>query len=322
MFKIRSVFLVLFLIFFASIYLQANTQIERSHSLENDGFKKFEFGLFFGIGIPQFDFDNLFSDSETYYWYDSSYWNYTEYNIDLSYSSNISGTSENKFGFGGFINYLFHKNIGVQFMLESSKFDVPVNASHSVDVFWSYSWGGSDSGSESPSIRQTKGSLSVMPVSLNIITKFYLGSKFSGHASGGLTYYQVDFEAESEAGAGVWYYKYASAYDLWFLFGDSVLLPVSIEGSHSGIGANIGGGLSFEIQKNFGILLDFRYYIAPKEEYIWEARSGSYDTVIYGDYLSITQDTIDDSMSQVEEFTTVEVDPSYYRFSLALHFRF
>jgi len=325
MHKIKSVFLLFLLLLFTSIYSEAGIQIKRPASYDltkESGFKRFEFGLFFDIGLPQFEFDNSFSDSETYYWYDSSYWYYTEYDISLNYSSNVSGAAEIQFGFGGFINYLFHKNIGIQFMLETSRFDVPVEASHSVNVSWDYSWGDYSSDSESPSIKPNTGSLSVMPISFNIITKFHLGSIISGHASGGLTYYQVDFEAESEGGAAVWYYKYASGYDLWFLYGDSVLFPIYIDDSYNGIGANVGGGLSFEVHKNIGILLDFRYYIGPKEEFVWETSSGSYDTVIYGDTLNISQDLIDDTMGEIEKFITVEVDPSYYRFSLALQFMF
>jgi len=321
MFKIRNAFLVLSLILFVSIHLQANIQIEGSHSVKDYEFKKFEFGLFFGIGMPKFDFENSFTESETYHWYDSSYWYYYDYNLNLAYSSNVSGVAESKFGFGGFINYLFHQNIGLQFMLESSKFDVPVEASHSVDVTYSGTWG-SQYFSGSPTIQKNTGRLSVMPISFNIFTKFYFGSNISGHASGGLTYYQVEFEAESKGGVGVWYYTYVSSYDLWRLDADSVLLPVSIDDSYSGTGGNIGGGFSFEIQKNIEILIDFRYYFAPKKEFIWETKAGNYDTVIFGDTLSISRSEIDSAIGEVERFITVEVDPSYYRFSLALKFMF
>lgn len=318
--KLKCFWVLVFLFLFISICFASPDQITRPGT-RND-FKRIELGLMGGPGMPQFDFNNSFSESQTEYWYDSSWWYYTEYDINLAYSSDVSGAAESKFGFGGFVNYLFVKNIGLQFMLESSKFDVPVDASHSVDVSWSYYWGDSYSYSDSPSIKKNTGSLSVIPISFNIITKFHLGSNISGHVSGGLTYYQVDFKAESKGGCGVWYYKYKSSSDLWFLYGDSVLLPISIEDSYSGTGGNAGVGLSFQIHENLGILVDFRYYIAPKKEFTWETSAGNYDTVIFGDTLSISRDMIDTAMGKIERDIKLEVDPSYYRFSFGLQFRF
>jgi len=330
MMKLKCFWVLVFFIFSNSICFAFSDQITRPE-IRND-FKRIELGLMGGPGMSQFDFNNSFSGSYSYYWYDVSYysWRYTEYDFAQNYSSSISGTTESNIGFGGFLNYLFTENIGIQFMLETSSFDVPLETSHNVDLSISYYWGDSSHYSDSVSVEDTAGSLSVMPISLNIYSKFYFGPGISGHLSGGATYYQVNIQADSRGGYGMPYFYYNSSYDLWFLWGDSVMIPVSIDDSYNGVGGNAGVGLSFQIHENLGILADFRYYLAPKEEFTWNPRAGSYTTLLNDKYnwnykassLDIAQDDIDTFMEKNGESLKVEVDPSYYRFSFGLQFRF
>jgi len=320
------------LIVFTSLYLDANNQNNSSYLAENNNFKKFEFGFLSGYGLPQFDFKNSFSDSYSDYWYDVSYYTdyYTEYDINIAYSSSVSGKSEGKFTFGGFLNYFFSKNFGFQFMLESANYDIPVEASHSVDLSFYFYWGENENYTANPNIENTKGSLSVMPISFNLITKFFIGDIVSGYASGGLTYYQVGFEAESRGGTGLIYYWYQNSSDLWFLDGDSVLIPIYIDDSYKGTGGNVGVGFAFQIHENFGIVADFRYYLAPKEKFTWIPMAGNYKKVLFEEYgwsfssntLSISQEAINTFLEENERFLQMEVDPSYYRFSIGLKFGF
>jgi len=337
MIKFRHNLVMLLLIVFTFMCLVAEAKSKQPVVAEKDEFKKVEVGFFCGLGTPQFDFKNSISDSYSHYWYDESrwYWDeyyyywyywYTSYDVTGNYSSSIVGNSKRKgLGFGGFFNYFFHKNFGLQLMLESSNYDIPVEASHSVEVS-SYSYlpsGINRYKSAEPSINDTTGSLAVMPISFNVITRFDIGDNIGGYVSGGLTYYKVDIKAESKGGYGLPYSYYSSSYDLWYLWYGSVLIPVNIDDSFSGTGGNVGGGFSFQIQKNFGIAADFRYYLAPKKDVSWIPKAGNYKEVLYElDTLSITQDDINTFLDENERSLQVEVDPSYYRFAFGLLFRF
>jgi len=330
--KIRNISLVLFLIAFNSIYLSAESQYTRGFKSEKNDFKRVEFGPLFGFGSSSFNFKNSYSDSYTSYWYDTSYWTnyYTEYDMTLAYSSSITGKAESNFAFGGFLNFFFIKNFGLQIMAEGTKFDIPLQSSHSVDLSFSDYSGGNYNYTANPSIEDTTGKLSIMPISFNLYTRFDIGKNIIGYASGGLTYYKVAIKGETRGGAGVIYQWYDSSYDLWFLEGDSVLIPLYIDDSYSGLGANIGGGLSFQIQKNLGIIADIRYYLAPKGEVAWIPEAGNYKKVLYDKYgwtfgsnsLSISQAGINDFLKENERYLQVKVDPSYFHISMGLIFRF
>lgn len=331
MVKIRKILFVLILIIFSSLYLGANTQDERWVESEENDFNKFEFGLLFGFGLPSFNFINSFSESRVAYWYDDTFWIYTEYDLTLTYSSSIEGKAESNIAFGGFLNFFFIKNFGLQILVEGSKFNIPVQSSHSVDISASYYWGTTDSWTANPSIDDTTGKLSIMPISFNLLARFDIGKNIIGFASGGLSYYKIVIQTETEGGVGVRYYYYNSSNGLWFYWADSVLIPLYLDESYSGIGGNIGGGLTFQIQENVGIVAEIRYYLAPKKEVKWRGRAGNYKKVFFDKYSSwnFASNTISISSTEIDEFIAeqgnaliVEVDPSYFRVSVGLIFRF
>lgn len=317
----------------SSSYSDAIAQNERGVESEKNDFKRIEFGLLFGFGLPNFSFNNSFSDSYSSYWYDRSYQTnyYVELDMNLAFSSSITGKAKSNFAFGGFLNYFFIKNFGLQIMVEGSKFDIPVQSSHSVDLSFLYYWNGVQrSYSANPSIDNTIGNLSIMPISFNLYTRFEIGKSIFGHVSGGLTYYKVALQAETRGGAGVVYLWYDNTHDLDWLAGDSVLIPIYIDESYSGIGGNIGGGLTFQIQKNIGVVAEIRYYLAPTKEVTWKARAGNYQKVLYNEYgwsfatnsLSISNAGIDDFLAENGDDLVVEIDPSYFRISIGLIVKF
>ena len=336
--KYKYILTILLLIVFTSICLASEKNKKPPVVAEDEEYKKVEVGVLFGAGIPQFDFRNSISDHYTKYWYCESewfwdweisdwyYW-YTEYNLTGSFSSSIVGESEVGFDFGGYFNYFFHKNFGFQFMAERSRHVVPIEASHNVDLSLYYYWGESAYYSAEPSIYASKGSLAVIPISFNAIARFDAAKNISGYASGGLTYYKADIEAESNAGYGFPFYWYADDSDLWYLWYDSALIPANIDYSLSGSGGNIGGGITFKIQEKVGIVADLRYYIAPKKDISWTTKAGVYVLSIwekygwYDPYINITQDDIDTFLQDYGELV-VTVNPSFFRVAFGLQFRF
>ena len=320
MMRFKYILTMLLLIVFASMCLADETKKKPSAIVEEDEFKKVEVGFFFGPAFPQFDFRNSIADSYNRYWYDVSYITYTyvEYYIDANFSSSIAGESERGIGFGGFFNYFFHKNFGFQFMLERSSHDVPVQASHSVGMSLD-----GESLSENPPINDTTGSLPVMPISFNVIARFDGEKNISGYASGGLTYYKADIEANSNVGDGFPYLWYMYDVDLDFLLYDSVLVPVSIDESIGGPGGNVGGGIVFTIQKNLGIVADFRYYLGPTKDIDWTLSPGDYTLSINDDYyLAYDQSDINDFLEGYGNNLRVGVNTSFFRLAFGLKFSF
>ena len=320
MIKLKHTLAMLLLIVFASMCWAAETKNNHPVYAEEENLKKMEFGFLYGPAMPLFDFRNSISDSYSSHWYGVSYVTYTyvEYDLTASFSSSIVGESESGTGFGGFFNYFFHKNFGFQFMLERSSHDVLVKATHSVSMSLD-----GESLSEKPPFDDTTGSLPVMPISFNMIVRFNGGKNISGYASGGLTYYKADIEAKSKVGDGFPYIYYRDKYDLDFLLYDSVLVPVSIDDSISGAGGNVGGGIVFTIQKNLGIVGDFRYYIGPEKDAYWMLRPGDYTfTINSGYYCIYDQSDIDDFLEEYGRNLRVGVSPSFFRLAFGLKFSF
>ena len=349
MVRLKYILIMLWVIVFSSMCLAAETENKPPVVPEEEKTKeKIEVGFLFGPGIPfgtsipQFSFRNSVSYSHEWYWYDYSYFD-TEY-FSISYairgrfSSSIAGDSERGIGFGGFFNYFFHRNFGYQFMLERSTHNVPVEASHGVDIlllypYWSNGveiyWGDKIDYSAEPSIDDTRGNLIVIPISFNAIARFDPTENVSGYVSGGITYYKMNIEAESKAGFGLTYNWYDDEQDLNWLVYDSVLIPVSIDDAVSGFGGNVGGGVVFKIQENVGIVADFRYYLGPKKYISWTPKSGTYQLILNDEYdlppphtIALTQTYISSFLEQHGEFFKVEVNPSFFRLAFGLLIRF
>ena len=324
MIRFKYILVMLLLIVFASMCLAAETKKKPQVAAEEENFKKIEFGFFFGPGISQFDFTNFLSDSYSEFWvYDSYYW------LDRgAYSSSIVGDAEMGCSYGVLFNYFFHKNFGVQFMLERSHHDVLIEASHSVVAELSYN-GESSYYSADPPIADTVERLATIPISFNGIARFDIRANISGYASGGLTYYKTDdIETKSQLGYGFPFYLHHRASGYTYLLYDSILVPVSIEDSLSGAGSNIGGGVVITIQKNVGIFTDFRYYRAPKKDVYWTLQPGSYPYLMdYWFWLDTGTKRLSDVsiqlfMQEYGELLKVEVNPSFYRLAFGLKFSF
>ena len=322
--RVKYILTIFLLVVFTSMCLASEVKKKQQFFVEEEDFKQIEVAFLLIPCIPQFDFRNSVSDSYSEYWYDSYWYDssyvYTDYFLTAGFSSSIAGESEMGYGFGGLFNCFFHRNFGFQFMLERSRNDVPVKASHGVDMSINYWWGSVDY-SEEPYIYDTTGSLTIIPISFNGIARFDGVKNISGYVSGGLTYYKVDIEAKSKLGYGFPFLVYD--YPLWYLRYDSFLVPISIDDSISGAGVNVGGGVVFKIQENVGIVGDFRYYLAPPKIVSWTLTSGEYTLSIYEEYsMRFTQVDIGSFLKEYGELIKVEVNPSFFRIAFGLQFRF
>jgi len=329
---------MLLLIVFTSMCLADETKKKPPVVADKEDFKEIQVGFFFGPGYPQFDFENSGSDSYSAHWHDFSPLtrDWVRYDIFGSFSSSIAGESERGFGLGGFFNYFFRRNFGFQFMLERSSYDVPVGALHAVDMSMYMVWGDKYFYSAEPSISGTVGSLTVMPISFNGIGRFEPVKNITGYASGGLTYFKAHVEAESRVGYGFPYIWYDNVLDLDFLLYDSVLVPVNIDDSISGVGVNVGGGGVYQIHEKVGIVADFRYYIGPNKDVYWALRPGDYTLLLIDSFLrefgevdwhgpvtmKLTQTEIDTFLTEYGELFKVEVNPSFFRIAFGVQFTF
>ncbi|TKJ31089.1 hypothetical protein CEE39_07530 [bacterium (candidate division B38) B3_B38] len=321
----KYIMIISLLIVFASVGLAVEMEKQQTVANEEDDFKKVEVGFFFGPNIPQLNFKNAIRDPLSAYWYWESAYGYTEYDLNVSSISEMGEHSAKSVCFGGLFNYFFGKNFGFQFMLEKSSHNVPLWTSHGIWFRLDYYWGERDE-YRGNSQAETTGSWTVMPISLNGIVRFNNGKIISGYASGGLTYYKADIEAESKVGYRFQYLWYEHDSDLYYLLYDMVSIPMSIDDSVGEIGSNFGVGIVTTFWKKVGILADFRYYHAPKKDVYWTLKPGDY-TLLANDWYgpitrTVTQTDIDIFLEEQREFFQVEVNPSFFRFAFGLQFRF
>ncbi|NVM56447.1 MAG: hypothetical protein HWN66_22305, partial [Candidatus Helarchaeota archaeon] len=320
MIKLKNTLVMLLMAVFFATSSAAEAKNNHPVGAKGKNLKKIEFGFFFGPAMPRFDLKNSIADGYHGYWYNDSYVTstYIAYYITAFSLSSTCGYPERSIGIGGFINYFFRKNFGFQFMLEKLSYDFLVKTSHNITMIID-----GDSHSANPLIKDTMGSLPVMPISFNVIAQSDSGKKISVYTSGGLTYYKADIAAQSKVGDGFPYIYYWDEYDLDVLLYDSVVVPVDINDSISGAGVNGGGGIVFTIGKNLGFVADFRYYLAPKKDAYWMLRPkpGEYPYSYNSEYyLEYDQSHVDAFLEKYAKDLRVGVSPSFYRLAFGLKF--
>jgi opacity protein-like surface antigen len=157
------------------------------------------------------------------------------------------------------------------------------------------------------------GSLSVMPVSLDLAGRFGDGP-LSVNVSAGATLFNNSFEASSAISKGVSWY--------WISYinqaVDALAIPAEIpKTSWTAIGFNGGAGITFNFSPSLALLLDARYFFCPKKELDWTLVTGTYNGIFY---TTITGQSFSasDASSALANMTTFQVNPSFIQITAGI----
>jgi hypothetical protein len=255
-----------------------------------------EIGLFGGLAMTSVKGTTQYADTWNYYWL-----------TNVNESETITGTSKSGMYFGATGSYFFSPSLGVQLSAGYLKSDVPTAADFTMAWTWSSQVGG---GGDNQSASWTgPGSLSVMPISVNIVAKFGSGS-LDAYVSGGPTLFSNSFNASTNVGYGVSWTQFSGS-TLTQQWVDAIPVAADIpKTSWTAFGGNAGAGLGFKLSPSLALVVEARYFLCPKKDLAWMPATGTYDGIFYTT-IKGWDFNAGDAESAAGNMTTFQVNPSF-----------
>ncbi|MBN2206362.1 MAG: outer membrane beta-barrel protein [Candidatus Aminicenantes bacterium] len=265
---------------------------------------RFELNLNTGYGLSQFKGTSTYSDN----------WSYSSLEY-VRENTPVGLKGENAFFFKGSFSYFFTPKFGVQLGGGLFSSNVPVTSDFSFDWKWK---SGSTAYNRTRSWT-SEGKLSTTPLFLNAVGKFRV--KFLDIAvSAGPALYFNSFEADSQVGFGMTYFRYVYVYPyIYYVQGiEAFAIPIEIpQTSWTSFGANLGLGVDFKVSPTVAIGLEGRYFLVPKKSLRWEWSPGTYDGIFF-DYLKDVEFEASDLEDYQEKMTGIDVKPSFFSISAGI----
>jgi len=260
---------------------------------------KTEFALTGGYALGNLAATSAYSDT----------WGPYNYLQSVNENTAISLANKNSFTLGANLSYFFTPNIGIQIggAYFAPKGDV------TSDWNFTWNWYGYDSVSDNGSFAMTQGKLTTIPIYLNLIAKYRMGSvEIFGTA--GPTIFFNSFEATASSIYGdSYYYGFGQMVDFFEI-------PIQIpKTTWTGFGFNAGAGIDFKFSPSVALTLEARYFYCAAKELSWTWTTGTYSSFEYGNF----QDWTYNDFSAAESLTTtLKVNPSFFSFSGGFKFYF
>ena len=271
--------------------------------------QRFELNLFGGYALTSVKGAATYGDSWSFYWLNS-----------VSESAAIATTSKNAPFFGGGFNYFFTPNFGVG--LNVGYLKSTLNTTSAFDFRWTWSSVvGGGTYSETADWASDADSLTSIPVSLNLVGRFGDGP-IQGFFEAGPTVYFNEAIINTAIGFGVseviGLTQYVDAVELPMVGFDSK----SGKSTWTGIGANVGGGITFMFSPSIGLSLEARYFFCPERTFDWDIATGSYNGIFFSHF---TNEPITSSDIQYifdnNLLTTIKINPSFFQLQAGVKIR-
>jgi hypothetical protein len=93
-----------------------------------------------------------------------------------------------------------------------------------------------------------------------------------------------------------------------------------LDGSFSGIGFNVGGGVDLQFSRSIALNIDARYFMLKNVEERWQVHSGSYPTNLHSGWKLVLSE--ENALALQESMNPVEINTSFFKISLGLKLMF
>ena len=177
---IQKQFCFLIIVFLMVVFFWGDPLVAQQNPKE-----RFEIGLFGGFGVLQGIGDSAYANT----------WNYWGSFMDINEVTQVKFDKKKPFFLGASFTYNISSQFGLQIIAGYHKTNVPNSAN------FSYSWSVNSDRYSRDLLWVDNGKISSIPLSLNLLKRFYFG-KFQIKASGGVTLYMNSFQANSSMGMG------------------------------------------------------------------------------------------------------------------------
>jgi len=261
---------------------------------------KSEFSLTGGYALGNLAATSAYFEAWSYYYLDS-----------VSANTAIAMANKNSFTLGANFSYFFTPNVGIQI---GGAYFAPtgdVTSDWNFAYYWyEDEWVNSDNGS----FAMTQGKLTSIPIYLNLIAKYRMGSvEIFGTAGPTISFNSFEATASSIHGDSVYY---GGGYQLLDFFEIPIQIPKT---SWTALGFNVGAGIDFRFSPSVALTLEARYFYCAAKELSWTWIPGSYSSFYYG----LFHDSNYTDFSKEENLTTtLKVNPSFFSFSGGFKFYF
>ncbi|MGB8953201.1 MAG: outer membrane beta-barrel protein [Candidatus Aminicenantales bacterium] len=265
--------------------------------------KRLEIFLGPGLGLSSF-----LNDSSRY----SRNWNEPiNYNVTLLSSVSESGTIRHQFknpiGFGFSLSYFFARGFGAQLRVDPHFSSVPSATKSQFDMTWTWMTTGKTYSDQKN--WNTEGSLSIIPISFNLILQMRRGGFLVPYFSAGISYFQAKVKVNSTRGYGLsWMVERLPNIDQYI---DFINVPVKVDKSLSSLGFNIGGGLDLRFSSSIAWSIGAVYFIGKKHEEYWNIQAGEYYPDYYQDVIITLYESGAEAMRK--EVTRLEINLSFLK---------
>jgi len=223
------------------------------------GEPKVEFSIMGGYGLGSLNGTSSYADDWSTFWVPT-----------IHEGTDIALTNKNAFALGANISYFFTPNLGIQ--IGGGYFAPSADVTANYDFEWSNIWHNETVTGTWPAAA-TEPKLTSIPLYLNLIAK-YRSPSFSVYGTAGPTLFIDKFNADAFSIYG------------WDVFNGAFLdyfqVPITIpETSWTTFGFNVGAGIEINLSPSVALVVEGRYFYAPKKDFAWTWVPGTYDGVPY-----------------------------------------
>ncbi|MEN6310123.1 MAG: hypothetical protein ABFD80_01140 [Acidobacteriota bacterium] len=208
-------------------------------------------------------------------------------------------------GMAGFLNILINDRFGVQLLVDY--FRPNVGGSNSdFDILLNYTTTGARQYTRSDSWPSSRGNFTETTYSLNGLVRFPLSPDVSFSLSGGPTAFYLKGEATP---MGYCSFRLEQDVDVYTLYIKTFQLVYDF-GPKTTYGGNLGGEVAYTIMRTVILALDVRYFLSTRDDFQMHITENE----------GLTEDA--QTIEQALNLGSIRIDPSYFRVSLTLRFRF
>lgn len=194
--------------------------------------------------------------------------NWTDEDNIVTFSEQNSSVFSGKgsLGFNAGISFFLNYHMGVGLNISILKSDFDINNNYN----WNYTWWNANTGQDTKSW-QNEGSISSIPISLNLIYRLVSQEKLKANVFFGPTLYLTTLDLNGNGG-----YAGGPLLSDGYYYVDWYDVPITLTGSQTVLGGNGGIEVEYFLSDNMAVYFGATYYFAGKIEENWKVKTGQY----------------------------------------------
>ncbi|RPI79622.1 MAG: hypothetical protein EHM45_02150 [Desulfobacteraceae bacterium] len=269
---------------------------------------RFDISLFGGYGLTSLNGMSQYSNS----WSAGLLWMVDE-------SATIKAKSKAGNFYGGGVGYYITPKISLGLNIGFIKGKVETTS----DAKFNWQWTDGRSAKKDMDFINADDSIQSMVLSLNLTSRFG-GERLQGFVRVGPTLFFNKVKLNSAFLYGVFEADLTRYPVSYYQYVDALTIPIELNQSWTGLGADLGAGCTLWITPAFGLTLDARYFFCPKKSFDWNFITGTYDGTFYTQIKNVTVSEATIAFMNNTAQTPLEkinINPSFFQLGIGCQIR-